>query len=138
MPLDEIANVAVDVAAESSVFVVADLVTTGDDMRMIRRIVTITLSVTMILAAGYLVAVLMTDGAILLRPSEQALERHADYNDLVNVPGGESSAPDITVCIVDSGISMDHSDFNELSLAGWKDFVNNRAEPYDDHGRAHV
>jgi len=134
MPLDEIANVAVDVAAESSVFVVADLVTTGDDMRMIRRIVTITLSVTMILAAGYLVAVLMTDGAILLRPSEQALERHADYNDLVNVPGGESSAPDITVCIVDSGISMDHSDFNELSLAGWKDFVNNRAEPYDDHG----
>ena len=88
----------------------------------------------MILAAGYLVAVVMTDGAILLRPSELALERHSDYNDLVNVPGSGSNAPDITVCIVDSGISMEHSGFSELQLAGWKDFVNNQPEPYDDHG----
>ena len=130
----EIARDEVDSASEAGVFVASASVAAGDDMRTIRRIVSFTLGITMILAAGYLVAVVMTDGAILLRPSELALERHSDYNDLVNVPGSGSTAPDITVCIVDSGISMEHSDFSELQLAGWKDFVNNRAEPYDDHG----
>ena len=130
----EIARDEVDSASEAGVFVASASVAAGDDMRTIRRIVSFTLGITMILAAGYLVAVVMTDGAILLRPSELALERHSDYNDLVNVPGSGSNAPDITVCIVDSGISMEHSDFSELQLAGWKDFVNNRAEPYDDHG----
>ena len=134
MPSPEIASDGVDSASEAGVIVASASVTAGDDMRTIRRIVSFTLGITMILAAGYLVAVVMTDGAILLRPSELALERHSDYNDLVNVPGSGSTAPDITVCIVDSGISMEHSDFSELQLAGWKDFVNNRAEPYDDHG----
>lgn len=130
----EIASDEVDSASEAGVIVASASVAAGDDMRTIRRIVSFTLGITMILAAGYLVAVVMTDGAILLRPSELALERHSDYNDLVNVPGSGSNAPDITVCIVDSGISMEHSDFSELQLAGWKDFVNNQAEPYDDHG----
>ena len=134
MPSPEIASDGVDSASEAGVIVALASVTAGDDMRTIRRIVSFTLGITMILAAGYLVAVVMTDGAILLRPSELALERHSDYNDLVNVPGSGSTAPDVTVCIVDSGISMEHSDFSELQLAGWKDFVNNRAEPYDDHG----
>ena len=134
MPSPEIASDEVDSASEAGVIVASASVPAGDDMRTIRRIVSFTLGITMILAAGYLVAVVMTDGAILLRPSELALERHSDYNDLVNVPGSGSTAPDITVCIVDSGISMEHSDFSELQLAGWKDFVNNRAEPYDDHG----
>ncbi|RJU90909.1 MAG: hypothetical protein DWC01_04485 [Candidatus Poseidoniales archaeon] len=134
MPSPEIASDGVDSASEAGVIVASASVTAGDDMRTIRRIVSFTLGITMILAAGYLVAVVMTDGAILLRPSELALERHSDYNDLVNVPGSGSTAPDVTVCIVDSGISMEHSDFSELQLAGWKDFVNNRAEPYDDHG----
>ena len=134
MPLDEIASVAVEVASDAAIIVAADVMTSGTDMRTIRRIVSFTLGITMILAAGYLVAVVMTDGAILLRPSELALERHSDYNDLVSVPTTGSAAPDITVCIVDSGISMEHSDFSDLQLAGWKDFVNNRADPYDDHG----
>lgn len=134
MPSPEIASDGVDSASEAGVIVASASVPAGDDMRTIRRIVSFTLGITMILAAGYLVAVVMTDGAILLRPSELALERHSDYNDLVNVPGSGSNAPDITVCIVDSGISMEHSDFSELQLAGWKDFVNNQPEPYDDHG----
>ena len=134
MPSPEIASDGVDSASEAGVIVALASVTAGDDMRTIRRIVSFTLGITMILAAGYLVAVVMTDCAILLRPSELALERHSDYNDLVNVPGSGSNAPDITVCIVDSGISMEHSGFSELQLAGWKDFVNNQPEPYDDHG----
>ena len=70
MPSPEIASDGVDSASEAGVIVALASVTAGDDMRTIRRIVSFTLGITMILAAGYLVAVVMTDGAILLRPSE--------------------------------------------------------------------
>ena len=38
------------------------------------------------------------------------------------------------VCIVDSGIALDHSDFEGLKLSAWRDFVNQRETPYGDHG----
>jgi len=40
----------------------------------------------------------------------------------------------ITVCLVDSGIDALHPDFAHLHLVAWKDFVNLRADPYDDNG----
>ena len=58
-----------------------------DDMRAVKFIVSITLGITLVLAAGYLAAVVLSDGAILLRPSEEALERHESYEALVNHPG---------------------------------------------------
>ena len=108
--------------------------TPPDDMRATKILVSVTLGVTLILAAGYLAAVVLTDGAILLRPSEVAMERHAGYHELVAVTGEERTGEGVVVCIVDSGIALDHSDFESVELAGWKDFVNNRATPYDDHG----
>ena len=45
------------------------------DVRFIKLLVSITLGITLILATGYLAAVVLSDGAILLRPSEVALER---------------------------------------------------------------
>jgi len=88
----------------------------------------------MILAAGYLVAVFLTDGAILLRPSALALERQELYTNMVHHPGDALDGTGVTVCIVDSGIDMSHEDLDGLALAGWKDFVNQRSEPYDDEG----
>jgi len=44
------------------------------DIRAIKIVVSVTLGVTLLLAAGYLAAVVISDGAILLRPSELALE----------------------------------------------------------------
>ena len=76
----------------------------------------------------------LTDGAVLLRPSELALERHETYTVLVNHPGGENTGEGVKVCIVDSGIALDHSDFEGLKLSAWRDFVNQRETPYDDHG----
>ncbi len=40
----------------------------------------------------------------------------------------------VTVCLVDSGIDALHPDFAHLHLVAWKDFVNLRADPYDDNG----
>lgn len=105
-----------------------------NDLKLVRRIVTITLSLTMVLAAGYIVAVIMTDGAILLRPSAMALERQELYTEMVHHPGDEVDGSGVTVCIVDSGIDMSHEDLDGLTLAGWRDFVNEVSTPYDDEG----
>ena len=54
----------------------AELAPEGSDIRAIKMIVSITLGFTLVLATGYLAAVILSDGAILLRPSQEALERH--------------------------------------------------------------
>ncbi|HJM54895.1 MAG TPA: S8 family serine peptidase [Poseidonia sp.] len=105
----------------------------NDDLARIKAIVSITLGLTLVLATGYLVAVIMSDGAILLRPSEVALERHAAYNEIIHYEEGLDGS-NIVVCIVDSGIELGHSDFNDLELKAWKDFINGKNAPYDDNG----
>ena len=40
----------------------------------------------------------------------------------------------VILCIVDSGIDIDHPGFEGVEIAGWKDFVNEHSEPYDDEG----
>lgn len=106
----------------------------GSDIRAIKLVVSITLGITLVLAAGYLGAVLMSDGAILLRPSEVALERHATYNELIQPAPDALTGNGVVACIVDSGIALDHADFEGVNLVGWKDFINGNSEPYDDHG----
>jgi serine protease AprX len=44
------------------------------------------------------------------------------------------SSQDHTIAILDTGIDAQHQDFAGDKIIGWKDFVNNRAEPYDDQG----
>ncbi|MBT5453285.1 MAG: S8 family serine peptidase [Euryarchaeota archaeon] len=105
----------------------------SDDLAKIKAIVSITLGMTLVLATGYLVAVILSDGAILLRPSEVALERHSGYNDLIHLDNSIDGSG-VVVCIVDSGINLDHSDFNDMELKGWKDFISGRSTPYDDNG----
>ena len=104
------------------------------DIRAIKIVVSVTLGVTLLLAAGYLAAVVISDGAILLRPSELALERHEAYESLVNHPQDDLRGNGVVVCIVDSGIDTTHSDLADARMGGWKDFVNGRTTPYDDHG----
>ena len=106
----------------------------GSDVRTIRLIVSITLGLTLVLAGGYLAAVVLSDGAILLRPSEVALQRHATYNELIQPASDSLTGSGVVACIVDSGIAMDHADLEGVNLAGWKDFINGNGDPYDDHG----
>ena len=104
------------------------------DVRAIKLIVSITLGITLVLAAGYLAAVVLSDGAILLRPSEVALERHSTYHELINPVPESMTGAGVTACIVDSGIALDHEDLEGVNLVGWKDFINGNGDPYDDHG----
>ena len=112
----------------------AELDHEGSDVRTIRLIVSITLGLTLVLAGGYLAAVVLSDGAILLRPSEVALQRHATYNELIQPAPDSLTGSGVVACIVDSGIAMDHADLEGVNLVGWKDFINGNGDPYDDHG----
>ena len=40
----------------------------------------------------------------------------------------------VDVCIVDTGFDAGHPDLADIELAGWMDFIQDRGEPYDDHG----
>ncbi len=40
----------------------------------------------------------------------------------------------VTVCVVDSGLDALHPDFAHTRILAWRDFVNFRADPYDDSG----
>lgn len=112
----------------------AELAPESSDIRTIKMIVSITLGFTLVLATGYLAAVILSDGAILLRPSQEALERHETYNDLIRPASGDLTGNGIVACIVDSGIAIDHPDLEGVNIVGWRDFINGNDNPYDDHG----
>ena len=112
----------------------AELVPEGSDIRTIKMIVSITLGFTLVLATGYLAAVILSDGAILLRPSQQALERHESYNELIRPASDDLTGKGIVACIVDSGIAIEHPDLEGVNLVGWRDFIHGNGNPYDDHG----
>ncbi len=45
----------------------------------------------------------------------------------------------IIVGIVDTGIDKGHESFKRTSIVAWRDFIDNRDDPYDDHGHgSHV
>jgi serine protease AprX len=44
------------------------------------------------------------------------------------------SAQDLTIAVIDTGIDGGHQDFAGGKIIGWKDFVGNRTQPYDDDG----
>ena len=90
------------------------------DVRFIKLLVSFTLGITLILAAGYLAAVVLSDGAILLRPSEVALQRHANYNTLVQPADEALTGAGVVACIVDSGLAPGHEDLEGINLVGWK------------------
>lgn len=67
--------------------------------------------------------------------SDQLKSRAEKYDSLVQFDQvGEYSGDGVLVCIVDSGIDLTHPDLSNLVLRGWKDFIGNNPNPYDDHG----
>ncbi|WP_088103775.1 S8 family serine peptidase [Halalkalibacter urbisdiaboli] len=40
----------------------------------------------------------------------------------------------VTIAVLDTGVDHNHVDLNNHKVIGWRDFVNGRANPYDDQG----
>lgn len=47
---------------------------------------------------------------------------------------GNVTGKGVTVCIVDTGVDLGHPELTHVRLAGWRDLVQDRREPYDDEG----
>ena len=74
------------------------------------------------------------NGLVSYRPADQALESQEIYSDLIEFSGIQLDGNGVRVCIVDSGIMIDHDDLESINLVLWKDFVQGKSNPYDDHG----
>lgn len=90
------------------------------------------LIITSMIYIGFIV--LGENGLVTYRPGQQALESQEIYSDLIDFSGVKSNGEGIRVCIVDSGIMLDHVDLESANIVLWKDFIDNRATAYDDHG----
>lgn len=58
-----------------------------------------------------------------------------DFGVTGNLDGSpEYSKNDVVVAVIDTGIDAGHVDLDGGKVIAWKDWVNNRTDPYDDHG----
>ena len=64
----------------------------------------------------------------------QLQERHGEFKQLSGFDNVSTTGSGVNVCIVDTGFDASHPDLSHVELAGWRDFVLSKNEPYDDQG----
>ncbi len=77
------------------------------------------------------------DGFVIERPSPALVSWELEYRGLVGLTNNSLSELDgsgVVICVVDSGIDLQHPDLRGVELMGWRDSVNGLEEPYDDEG----
>ena len=116
--------------------VVAELSSQRDEnFATIQVFVAICVSVLIVCSMFYIGIVLIgNDGLVSYRPGDQALESQEVYSTLIDFEGVNLDGKGVTVCMVDSGIATNHPDMDPGKVSKWKDFVDNRNNPYDDNG----
>ncbi|MDP6099290.1 MAG: S8 family serine peptidase, partial [Candidatus Thalassarchaeaceae archaeon] len=67
-------------------------------------------------------------------PPSELLDWQDDFRTLTGLDNVSATGAGVSLCIVDTGIDLTHSDFVGKSLSGWKDFINDQDSPYDDQG----
>jgi len=101
-------------------------------------VVAISLSLLVVLASSIaLIFLLKGDDIVIKGPSSALSTWETEYRDLVGANENSISGLDgrgVVLCVVDSGIDLNHPDFRGLELKGWLDSVNGIEEPYDDEG----
>ena len=103
------------------------------DLEIVRRIVSVTMAALLILVAGYAYNIIVGDGLTFVKPSETLIQSEEAYRDLINLPS-DYSGEGVNVCIVDTGMELDHPDLEGFDVAGWVDIVQGKSNPYDDNG----
>ena len=103
------------------------------DLEIVRRIVSVATAVLLILVAGFAYNIIAGDGLTFVKPSDALIESEQTYRELINLPSGYSGSG-VNVCIVDTGMKLNHPDLEGFDVAGWVDIVQGKSNPYDDHG----
>ena len=103
------------------------------DLEIVRRIVSVTMAALLILVAGFAYNIIVGDGLTFVKPSETLIQSEEAYRDLINLPS-DYSGEGVNVCIVDTGMELDHPDLEGFDVAGWVDIVQGKSNPYDDNG----
>jgi len=106
------------------------------DLLLLRRITSISVIVALIAATWWSVSwYLNAAESGLFGPPSSLVNAEEDYDEMVQLNNvGNLEGKGVNVCIVDSGIDAGHREFINTDFGSWKDFVNGKAEPYDDHG----
>jgi subtilisin family serine protease len=108
-----------------------------DDLDSLRMLFTWLTGITIIIAAGigYVVIKNWVQDSMVSGPPAELLADQSAFNQLIQLNKVDGlTGLGVTMCIVDSGIDMSHEALKNVNLAGWKDFIGNEAEPYDDQG----
>ena len=103
------------------------------DLLIVRRIVSVAMAALLVLVAGFVYNIIVGDGLTFVRPSDELVESERAYRNLINVPS-EYSGEGVNVCIVDTGMELNHPDLEGFDVAGWIDVVQGKSNPYDDNG----
>ena len=103
------------------------------DLEIVRRIVSVATAVLLILVAGFVYNIIAGDGLTFVKPSDALIESEQTYRELINLPSGYSGSG-VNVCIVDTGMELNHPDLEGFDVAAWVDIVQGKSNPYDDHG----
>jgi serine protease AprX len=108
----------------------------NDDAIKIVVGVSLTLITTFVFAVVILWAVSTIGGTILgLNPPQALVTWEDEYRDITGINSVENlDGTGVTLCIVDSGINIEHPDLANINLIGWKDVINTMQTPYDDDG----
>ena len=103
------------------------------DLEIVRRIVSVATAALLILIAGFAYNIIVGDALTFVKPSDTLIQSEQTYRDLINVPS-EYSGNGVNVCIVDTGMELNHPDLEGFDVAGWIDVVQGKSNPYDDNG----
>ena len=111
-----------------------DLTKNDDSLLMVSAIVTVLiaillLSVSLIYLWPGIGNISASGPSAALVTWENEYREITGLNEIQNLDG-----KGVILCIVDSGIDIDHPGFEGVEIAGWNDFVNQNSEPYDDEG----